>query len=210
MKKIFTLLAISMFAFAACSDDNDNPNPNPTPDPNNPTVHESYIDASTKKMWTYFSLQDNKVVGTGEESEASDAEWAKRTDWDFAVNRYSIRTNSGEATTAGAQGGVYTCAENVSFAGLKALPEGAEFMTDKKVTSQGMGGEVTMVKSEATVILFKKNPDGSSVMPPVYLKAPVYVFRAANGKNIYKVEFTQYKNEAGESGHVKFNHAELK
>ncbi len=204
MKKIFALLAISMFAFVGCSDDDDN-----TPAPGS-TVQEAYVDASAKKMWTYFSLKDNKVVGTGAEDAAADAEWAKRTDWDLAINRYMIRTNSGAATTVAAQGGVYTCGENVTFAGLTAVPAGAQFEADEEVTSQGMGGETTVVKSKATVIVFKKNPDGSLVMPPVYLKAPVYIFRTADGKSTFKVDFIQYKNEEGKSGYVKFQHAEIK
>ena len=73
-----------------------------------------------------------------------------------------------------------------------------------------MGGKTTMVKSNATVILFKKNNDGSMIMPPVYLQAPVYIFRTADGKDYYKLQFTQYQNENKVTGHVKFYSAKIK
>ena len=44
----------------------------------------------------------------------------------------------------------------------------------------------------------------------VYLKAPVYVFRTADGGSAYKVEFTQYQNEDKVTGHVKFRFAKIK
>ena len=53
------------------------------------------------------------------------------------------------------------------------------------------------------------NEDGSLVMPPVYLKAPVYIFRTADGARCFKVEFTQYQDEDKVSGHVKFNYAQI-
>lgn len=73
-----------------------------------------------------------------------------------------------------------------------------------------MGGTTTTVKSEATVIRFKTNADGSLVMPPVYLQAPVYLFRSADGEKTYKVLFTQYKNDESESGHVQFDWKQIK
>ena len=51
------------------------------------------------------------VNGTGAESEADNAAWAARTDWDLAVCRYNIRTNSGTSSSTGANGGVYTISE---------------------------------------------------------------------------------------------------
>ncbi|MDE7150230.1 MAG: HmuY family protein [Bacteroidales bacterium] len=166
------------------------------------------IEATESGVWHYFSLTAGKEVGSGKESDSANTVWFARTDWDFAVNKYQIRTNSGEATSVGSKGGVYTFADGVSYAGA-VLPDGAEFAVDKAITSSGMGGETTVVKSEATVIVFKTNEDGSLVMPPVYLKAPVYAFRTADGLGYYKVEFTQYQNDAGESGHVEFNFVKM-
>lgn len=168
------------------------------------TVDESsYVNASANNVWQYFSFEQNKVIGSADDS--ANSEWFARKDWDIAICRYSIRTNSGAATTVGASGGVYTFAEGVAYSSVSSVPSGAVFAEDKEVTSAGMGGTTTTVKSEATVIRFKTNSDGSLVMPPVYLQAPVYIFRSADGQKTYKVLFTQYKNEQSESGHVQFD-----
>ena len=119
-------------------------------------------------------------------------------------------TNSGEASSTGAKGGVYTFDSTVTFDSVAEVPAGATFSTDKAVTSEGMGGTTTTVKSEATVILFKTDAEGNKVMPPVYLQAPVYLFRSADGNHCYKVLFTQYQDENKESGHVIFSFAEVK
>lgn len=202
--KIFlsALFSISLLGFTSCSKDD------PTDQPPSETK-EAYIGATSKTTWHYFSLSQNMVVGTGEESAADNAAWAVRTDWDIAVNRYLIRTNSGEATSASAQGGVYTFNAATAFNSVTAVPSGAAFAADKAVTSEGMGGTTTTIKSEATVILFKMNEDGSTIMPPVYLQAPVYIFRTSDGKECYKVQFTQYQDENKVAGHVKFYSAQI-
>ncbi len=164
---------------------------------------EVAVDATETGVWHYFSFTTGAEVGTGKES-ADNAAWFARKDWDIAFNKYSIRTNSGAATTVGAQGGVYTFADDVTFANAN-LPSGATFVVDKVILTESMGGDVETVKSEATVILFKKNADGETIMPPVYLKAPVYAFRTADGLGIYKVEFTQYKDAENVSGKILFN-----
>lgn len=175
-----------------------------------PETKEASINATSKTTWHYFSLAENKVVGTGEENATDNTAWAARKDWDLAINRYLIRTNSGAATSVSAQGGVYTFDASTTFASVTAVPSGATFVADKSITSEGMGGKTTMVKSNATVILFKKNNDGSMIMPPVYLQAPVYIFRTADGKDYYKLQFTQYQNENKVTGHVKFYSAKIK
>ena len=204
MKKYFLLLTMALVgagSFTACSSDDDEPQlPGET--------KGYYVDATSNTTWSYFSLANGRLVGTGEETEADNATWFARKDWDIAINRYHVRTNSGSATSAGAQGGLITCDESVSFNSVSSLPTGT-FAVDKPITSSGMGGETTVIKSDATVILFKKNADGSSVMPPVYLQAPVYIFRTADGASYYKVQFTQYKDENNATGHVKFNAAQI-
>lgn len=162
------------------------------------------IEAVERDTWHYFSFTTGAEVGTGKEAAADNALWFARTDWDMAVNRFAIRTNSGEATSVGAQGGVYTFGANVKFDAAE-LPAGAVFATDKAVKEESMGVDsITTIKSEATVVRFKTNAAGEMIMPPQFLKAPVYAFRTADGLGYYKVEFTQYQNDAGESGHVRF------
>lgn len=203
MKKVFLALSVALVALVSCSkDENSGSSVGDT--------HEAYIDATSKTTWNYYSLEENKLVGTGEETDESNQAWSERTDWDIAVCRYSIRTNSGAATSVDAKGGVYTFGASVPFASITSIPENVAFAADKAITSEGMGGTTTSVKSEATVILFKTNEDGSTIMPPVYLQAPVYLFRTADGKNYYKVQFTQYQDENSVTGHVKFNSAQIR
>lgn len=197
------LFAVAILGLTSCSNDNSTELP-PV------ETKEAYINATSKTTWYYFSLAENKVIGTGEENTTDNATWAARKDWDVAVNRYLIRTNSGAATSASAQGGVYTFGASTTFNSVTTVPAGASFVTDKAISSEGMGGATTTtVKSEATVIVFKTNEDGSMIMPPVYLQAPVYIFRTANGKENYKIQFTQYQDENKVTGHVKFYSAKI-
>ena len=160
------------------------------------------LDATSKTTWHYYSLKDGKVIGTGEETEADNKAWASRKDWDIAIMRFYVKTNSG--TSGQGKGGVYTCKEDVTFDGLTSasMPE-SEFVADELVTEDTMsGGQKTTSKSKAVVSVMKG-------MPPTWLKSPIYVFRSADGNDKFKIEFLSYKNEEGESGHVSFNLAAL-
>ncbi|MDR2556977.1 MAG: HmuY family protein [Bacteroidales bacterium] len=168
-----------------------------------------YINATSNNMWHYYSLQNGKLVDSAIESAENNAIWGARKDWDIAIQRYNIRTNSGAFTTVGAKGGVYTFDENTTFTSVNKVPADASFVVDAAITSAGHGGTTTVIRSEAVVILFKKNADGSLIMPPVYLPAPVYIFRSADGNKYHKVLFTQYINDNGASGHVMFDVAEV-
>jgi hypothetical protein len=201
MKRIlfFVCMAALTSAFVSCSKDDDEEDPKPG------ETQEAYINASSNTVWNYYSFAEERVVGSAEESAENNAIWAARKDWDIAIRRYNIRTNSGEFTIADAKGGVYTFGETTTFASVLKVPEGAPFVADKAVTSAGMGGSTTVIRSDAQVVILKAKDDGSLIMPPVYLSAPVYIFRTADGNNYYKVQFTQYQDEASALGHVKFN-----
>lgn len=204
MKKVLLALSIVFISLVSCSKDEDSTQ-------NLGKTKETYIDASSKTTWNYYSFSEKKIVGTGEENDVDNESWSKRSDWDFAVCRYSIRTNSGASTSISSQGGVYTFNSSVSFSSVSEVPENATFVADRLIATEEMNGTTTnTVKSEATVIVFKKNEDGSLVMPPIYLQAPVYIFRTANGEQYYKVQFTQYQNENSVTGHVKFYSEEVK
>ena len=71
----------------------------------------SYADWGGNMKLGYKFNARTDVIGTGAESEADNAAWAARTDWDLAVCRYNIRTNSGTSSSTGANGGVYTISE---------------------------------------------------------------------------------------------------
>ncbi len=199
MKKVFLSLALAALALVSCD--------KPTNGVDEP-ANSSYVDATSSTTWHYFSFAENKIVGTGEETPEDNATWFARSDWDMAICRYNVRTNSGAATTVSSKGGVAITTGSV-LADVKSIPAASEFLLDEAITSSGMGGETTKILSKAAVIQFKKDADGNSIMPPVYEKSPVYVFRTADGASYFKVEFTQYKNEEDVSGHVKFNSAKL-
>ncbi len=206
MKRLaFGILAALMVLFAACDDDDKKVTPVGE-------TKEVYIDATSGATWNYYSFAKGELVGTGQEG-ADNAKWFARTDWDIAVCRYHIRTNSGTSSTTGAKGGVHVFDKNTSFASIKELPKSLNFQADKEITIPGAHGSEAKVISksaQAAVILFDTDENGNIKMPPVYLKSPIYMFRTADGKANYKVEFTQYKDAEGNSGHVKFNMAEVK
>ncbi len=213
MKRIF-IAAFALLALGACKDD-DNDNGGGTPVEST----EAKVDASDKS-WHYYSLEQNREVGAGEESAGANARWFARTDWDIAVSGYKVRTNGGEATTAGSQGGVYTfserCDRNGADAGAQAfyetvtaVPQGARFVADRTYSDEGMNGTEVTVRSDASVIKFLLKEDGSKVMPPAYMQSPVYIFRSADGRKHYKLVFTGYKDADGVSGKVRFHFAQV-
>ncbi|MBQ9470028.1 MAG: HmuY family protein [Bacteroidales bacterium] len=165
------------------------------------TPRSGYIDAHESGKWQYYSLAENKLVGTGDAS--NDTEWFARTDWDFALNRFNIRTNSGTSNSK-PQGGIHTCGEEVTFDGLTAMPTTTNFEQDSWITSKGMGGTTTTSRSKAPSCKLIM-----STMPPGYEPTKVYIVRTADGKSHYKVWFFSYQSDKGASGHLKFHMAKL-
>ena len=200
MKKLLLLFsAIIALGLFSCSKDDDSSNKT------NKAITAN-IDATSKTVWNYYSLSDNKLVGTG--SDADNKTWFARKDWDIAICRYSVRTNSGEASSVDAKGGVYTCKNGISFADAKV--DDGSFETDKTYDSYAKDYSIIkIIKSKATVITFKRDDKGNMVMPPVYMKAPIYIFKNAEGNKQYKLEFLSYKNAEGASGYVSFKYEEL-
>lgn len=222
MKKQFLFLAIIIVALSSCNKEKNDPQP---------PIGESkvaIVDATSKTAWNYYSFAQNKIIGSAEESLENSATWGARKDWDIALRQFNIRTNSGEFTTVGgkggvfifktaiADGGIYYYDEKNPFSSLLKMPTGIEFVQDKAVTYETHGGGfVTTIQSHATVFSFRlrwndKTKDWELEMPPVYLKAPLSIFRSADGEKCYKVEFTQYKDENNVSGRVIFNYAQIK
>ncbi|TKG90393.1 hypothetical protein EYV94_23600 [Puteibacter caeruleilacunae] len=202
MKNLFYLfLAITLIGFTSCDDDDD-------PSGAGQTLSQS-VDASSKTDWQYFSFKDGTIVGTGKNNDEDNATWFARKDWDIAISTYHVRTNSGLSTSVGSTGGVYTCDADVKYFDLVEVPAGSTFAVDKVIPVAGHGGTTDYIKSNAQVIQFELKEDGSMVMPPKYLPSPIYIFKTADGKETYKVNFTQYKNADGVSGHVEFDYAIL-
>lgn len=77
------------------------------------------IEAS-EDHWTYFSFVTGEVVGTSRlGSSAEDGEWASRSDWDIALCRDMIRTNSG---TSGQGNGGIIMIDNTEFGDIDHAP----------------------------------------------------------------------------------------
>ncbi len=187
--KIFALL-LAAVSLVGCKKDNE-----PDPDTINETkVHLDY----NAKTWYYYCLEEKKFVGSG--TSTDDAAWFARTDWDFAINEYELRSNSGTSTTKGAMGGA-TRTSATTLAALSSIP--SVFTVDTELTSTSHGGATTTTSrlvfdptyTLEGVIDFQKDADGSAMMPPTYIQAPVYVFRTANGTDHYKVLFTKYTTD---------------
>ncbi len=214
---LLTTMVVFALSFTACDDD-------PTPTPPGKTT-EGFINAASETKWVYYSFAKNDTIGSAEGNEANDAAWAKRKDWDIAVRRMYIRTNSGTSTTVGANGGVFTFDINnkdkvgnvivtTSFASVQNVPDTAVFALDKVVTYAAMSGNVTTSQSNTVVTAMQKKWNDKTkktetIMPPIYMKSPVSIFRSADGKNYYKVEFTQYVDENNKKGQDKFNFSQI-
>ncbi len=119
-----------------------------------------------------------------------------RADWDFAISRYKIRTNSGLSGVG--SGGLYTFDANETFEAITALPAGAIFVEDARFGGVEMSGnERFEPRSEAQVTIMEG-------MPPTYHQPPIYAIRSADGQRAYAVDFISYQNSTGATGYVSF------
>ncbi len=209
------ILAMLMMAatIVGCSKNDD-------PDPE--TLNETKQSLSyNAKTWYYYSFADKAFIGNG--LSADDAAWFARTDWDFAINEYELRTNSGTSTTVSAKGGAYRSTAT-SLAALTTIP--TTFTVDTEFTSSSHGGG-TSVQSQLIfdpnykyygVVDYMKDPTDPtspdmSAPGPTYLQAPVYVFKTADGASLYKVLFTKYTTDVTgdnpEPGIVEFSYLKM-
>lgn len=77
-------------------------------------------------MWTYYSIEQNKVMGTSVFGDSTaDSQWKQRTDWDIAICGDLIRTNSGTSGTG--NGGLQVVPQ--AYNELKNAPQSG-YITD--------------------------------------------------------------------------------
>lgn len=186
------------------------------------------LNATDYNQWHYFSFSENKTlvsiedesVENGTEDIYSDGELyatvarydcsvpesvKERTDWDIAICRYKVRTNSG--TSGVGQGGLYTFADGVTVSSIGTLSlDDIDFTEDEVTQSSGM----TEVKYES---ISTASVAWWDTMPPVYYQPPLYLFRSGDGESYYAVQFTSYEgvDDKGQtaSGYVSFEITEM-
>ena len=76
----------------------------------------------TSDQWTYISLREGAVMGTCPIADTvAQKEWAARSDWDLAIGKGYIRTNSG-VSGVGSGGSCIVASPFDSLTSLRDLP----------------------------------------------------------------------------------------
>lgn len=220
MKFTQTLAAVLMVSAAlltSCESNNK---------PNNKVPEVKYLNATAYDKWVFFSLKDNKVVETSNPD--------KDKSWDIAFRRELIAVNAPEHYS-GRGGIVRTDEKNFDAAlktsGLKFVQNSAQEipiesrmssdnpkkavmyfardMVTKKVTIRGKEVEI-QVNRIAGYDIHMANM-GSPDKPMYTPVKELYIVRGADGKTLYKVQFTGAVNAQGKlGGTLSFRYKELR
>lgn len=203
IKKTFLFVALIFAALpflSSCSDDDD-----PVIQP--ASGNEVNIDVSSSwNKWNYFSFTTGKIVGTGDATEASDAEWKARTDWDIAFTRLYARTNSG--VSGSGQGGVIEIGTgNTDKASVfNTLNEAPTSGYTADVLSEGDGLMIAMPPAYYKAGTAALINSWLTMSMPVVVTPKVFVIKTADGKYA-KIYLKGYQNDAGQSGHIAMEYA---
>jgi hypothetical protein len=196
MKKILLLLTMTIASitfFTSCDKDKGGDDKTPA---TGKTVEINV--ASSWATWNYFSFSQGKVVGTGDASLESDAEWAARVDWDIAFTRLYARTNSGKS--GGGKGGVVEIGvgndDKASvFANLKEAPTSGyivdEIVENIMISMGGSDGPGTYASGSSSTI-----NSWLKMGMPVEVTPKVFAIKTADGK-CAKIYLKGYENEDG-------------
>lgn len=161
------------------------------------------VDATAWDKWVYFSFEKGKVVTVDDPT--------KSLEWDMAFRRNNFRVNGANGFAGKAEVSMTSSQdyEAVDRSTAQAFVGNIE-ATIKKTS--GMGGpvveETTFYVSSApthdknTVLLYtidrSKMMEGAAAMYPIVRN--VFVFRAADGKKLYKFSMLRSVNSKGENG----------
>lgn len=149
-----------------------------SPGPSEGEPVEETIDASSADVWTFFDLETGKSV-----AESSDA-------WDLALRRFTIKINGG----ASGEGDVSVAVLKEKFADVTA--DSAEtFVTDAE-DGDDTDTDPDYVFSSGDTGWYDYDPTSHKLTP----RAHVYVVKTVEG-GLFKLEITNYYNEAGSSGY---------
>ncbi len=162
---LLTIVA-AMFATSACKNNNE-----PDGSTDKPTDGVIELDATDKNTWHYYNLE-GKLVGSANDTEIPT--WDARKDWDFAIQRYAIRTKVG----------IYTFDSDFDYASIKEVPNNAEFIADA-YRNIGMPSKRQKVSNAVVAIM--------SGMPPVWTPAAHYAVLSADESKAAKINFLSYQ-----------------
>lgn len=184
-------LCLSITLFTSCEKD---PDPDPTP----VGIKSVTIDASDFSDWKYFSFATGRQIPA---AEVGDYETSKtKTNWDIAIHRGDIRTNSG---LSGSGNGGALKANGTKLDDVRTIPT-TGYTTDVEAQIMiEMGEDGYRTQSRNTVLADWYKSEG---MPPTYtVNDYVYIVKTADGKYA-TVKFSDYTNDAGAGGHVSFSY----
>ena len=179
------------------------------------------LNATDQDNWHYYSIIEDEfvLVGKSDDYDVTDSDWTEdplgnplpdikkhtyyphtdikeRMDWDFAICRREVRTNSG--TSGVGNGGLYTFDDGTDYNSIISLPSEVVFVEDAITESPSMSN-IEVWKSISTAVVTDMNG-----MPPTYLQPPIYAIRSADGESIYALDFIRYQNAMGVTGYVSF------
>lgn len=176
--KFFMLLmtVATIFGTVSCGE------VNPPPPDVNPDEQESVeLDATAKDVWYYFTTAGVQV-GSGNDDEI--AQWDARNDWDFAIQRYVVRTKVG----------VYIFAEGADYASITETPDNAEFVSD---AFKGIGMPSKRIKVSNAVVAKMQG------MPPTWVPSSLCAVLSADQKKVAVIQFVSYQKPVEVDGVVK-------
>ncbi|MBR3090653.1 MAG: HmuY family protein [Bacteroidetes bacterium] len=191
-------LFAAMIFVSGCKDNKDNP-VTPTNE-GAKSYNIQFIDATSYgDVWTYFNLEEGKVV------EVKEDEHFNNKSWDIAFNRYNVRTNGG-ASGAG-NGGAYDMGQ-VEMNSVAKVPDDINLVVDSTWSIVGDISSMppSYISSTANPLLSKAI--SSAGMPPSYVSDEhVYIVKTASGKWA-KLIFTSYYNDElpAKSGYISFDY----
>ncbi len=149
------------------------------------------VDASSSNEWVHLRLSE-MVAGQGAEPGEVDAAW------DLAFQRFMIRTNGGASGTAGVEVAVLT---DVAFEALAEAPAAGYAQDAPDSNGDGEVEPVFEMVGEGWYI-YDFSTHTLSPRPLVYV---VKTF----DERCFKLEFLDYYDDAGSSGHPSFRLAPL-
>lgn len=176
------LALAALFSFNACDEE---------VDPIAPEVVTTMVQATSYTDWVYYSFSEDTIVSVADPANASN--------WDIALMRNHVRTNSG--TSGSGQGGAFD-AGVIDFDGYVTAPE-TGYLVDDSV--QAFNFATMEYSPVAASSVLEGWGSFSSDTPPVFTPSlKVFAVKTATGKYV-KLMFLNYYGTEG-SGYITFKY----